>query len=128
MLGIQITGKISNKNTFNGDTMNHTKLFAGLLLAGTIITGCANSGSTVANETATPSSYQAALTDAQSALKKAKKANYEWRDSGKMLKKAAKAAKAGDYETAVKLAKKAQRQGEMALVQSKEQANAGPRP
>jgi len=56
-----------------------------------------------------------AVADAKKAINTAKRANYVWRDSGKILKKAA-----------TKLANKAKRQGEMALAQSKFQASAGP--
>lgn len=77
--------------------------------------------------TCTQGTYNAALADAKQSIKNAKKAHYEWRDSGKMLKKADKAAKNGDFETATKIALKAKRQGELALAQSKDQVNAGPR-
>ncbi|VAW61080.1 hypothetical protein MNBD_GAMMA11-3279 [hydrothermal vent metagenome] len=107
--------------------MNHAKILTGLALAGMIISGCANSGATMAEAPASLETYQAALSDARASLKTAKSANYEWRDSGKLLKKAAKAAKAGDYETAIKLTRKAERQGKLALAQSRNQANAGPR-
>ena len=58
---------------------------------------------------------------------KAKKVNYEWRDTGKIIKKAEEAMKKEDYATAVKLANKAKTQSMMALQQYEEQRNAGPR-
>jgi len=103
--------------------MNHAKIFAGIALATVLLSGCAGSGSTATTET----TYNAALAEAKASLKVAKKAHFEWRDTGKLLKKADKAAKAGDFEKATKLAKKANRQNQLALVQSKDQANAGPR-
>jgi len=106
--------------------MNHAKILTGLALAGMLISGCANSGATVEKSSASLETYQSALSAAKAAIKSAKNADYEWRDSGKLLKKAAKAAKAGDFETAIKLTQKAERQGKLALIQSKDQANAGP--
>ena len=75
-------------------------------------------GATVA---ADEKSFNAAYVAADSARKKAASMNYEWRDTGKMLKKAKEAADKGDYETAEKLAKKAEMQGEMAVAQANEQ-------
>jgi len=106
--------------------MNHAKNLASLALATLIVTGCAGYGSSSAKAPATEADYKAAVVEANTALKKAKKANYIWRDSEKILKKSAKAAKAGDFETATKLALKAKRQGEMAVVQAAQQKNAGP--
>ena len=83
---------------------------AGLLVA------CA--GNTVA---ADEKSFDAAYEAAEAARKEAASVNYEWRDTGKMLKQAKKAADKGDYETAEKLANKAKMQGEMAVAQAKEQ-------
>jgi len=106
--------------------MNHAKNLAGLALATLIVSGCAGYGSSSTKAPVTQADYNAAVTDAKMALDKAVKANYVWRDSGKILKKSAKAAKAGDFETATKLALKAKRQGEMALNQAEQQKNAGP--
>ncbi len=105
--------------------MNHAKIYAGIALATLLLSGCATTGSS-GSSSATQASYDAAVVAAKSSIKTAKKANYEWRDSGKILKKADKAAKSGDFEKATKLANKAKRQGELALIQSKDQANAGP--
>jgi len=107
--------------------MNHAKIFAGIALAAVILTGCASTGSNSASTPATEATYKAALAEAKASINIAKKAHYEWRDSGKILKKADEAAKAGDFKKATKLANKAKRQGIMALTQSKDQANAGPR-
>jgi len=106
--------------------MNHAKNLASIALATLIVTGCAGYGSSSTKAPATEADYNTALTDAKSALKKAENAHYIWRDSGKILKKSAKAAKAGDFETATKLALKAKRQGEMAITQAEQQKNAGP--
>ena len=81
---------------------------------------------------ATSSSYtendaSSAILAAKHETKRAKAKNYEWRDTGKLIKKAEAAAKAGDYAKAVKLANKAKTQSTMALAQYEEQKNAGPR-
>jgi len=107
--------------------MNHANILTGLALTGILLSGCASSGSSSAKAPATMETYQVVLSEAKSSLKKARAARFEWRDSVKILKKSAKAAEKGDFETAIKLANKAKRQGELAVAQSKAQANAGPR-
>lgn len=74
------------------------------------------------------------LNDANMALKSATKANgaakkiyVEWRDTGKLLKKARKAKSKGDFDAAVKLAGKAERQAKNAIAQAKSQRNVKPR-
>ncbi len=75
-------------------------------------------GNTVsADEKSFDASYEAA----EAARKKAASMKFEWRDTGKILKKAKEAAGKGDYETAEQLAKKAKMQGDMAVVQANEQ-------
>ena len=73
------------------------------------------------------------LSDANMALKaamtangKAKKMYVEWRDTGKILKKARKAKAKGDYDKAVKLAGKAKRQAMNAVAQANAQKNVKP--
>ena len=72
------------------------------------------------------SDFDKAVKEATAEIDKAKKANYEWRDSRKILEKAVEAEKAGKHEEAMKLAKKAKQQGILAVAQSKQQKNAGP--
>ncbi len=68
----------------------------------------------------------AAVQDAVKSIESAKKARGEWRDSYKILGKAKKAYRKGDYKTATKLANKAKRQGIMGKAQAKAEAHAGP--
>ena len=68
-----------------------------------------------------------ALKSAMAANSKAKKIYVEWRDTGKLLKKARKAKGKGDFDTAVKLAGKAERQAKNAVAQAKSQRNVKPR-
>lgn len=108
--------------------MNHAKKLIGATLATMILTACASSGPGTTEAPATRDTYKIAFNDAKIALNKAAKAKNEWRDSGKILIKAAKAAKTGDFRTATRLALQAKRQGELAYAQSQVEANAGPRP
>jgi len=107
--------------------MNHAKILSSIVLASALLSGCASTNASVNSSAASKADYNAALVEANKSLKAAINVNYLWRDSGKILKKAAKAAKAGDYEKATKLANKAKHQGDMAVKQSKDQANASPR-
>ena len=65
---------------------------------------------------------KAAIAIATAENKKAKKAGFEWRDTGKFIKEAAKVGGA----TGLALANKARLQAIDAQKQAKEQANAGP--
>ncbi len=58
-----------------------------------------------------------AIAAAKAANKKAKSVGFEWRDTGKMIKKAEKALKEGDDAKAIKLANKAKKQAESAVAQ-----------
>jgi hypothetical protein len=78
----------------------------------------AGAGNTVA---ADEKSFNATYEAADAARKQAASMNYEWRDTGKMLKQAKEAAAKGDYETAERLANKAEMHGKMAVAQAKEQ-------
>jgi len=77
--------------------------------------------------TATMDDAKAAIDTAKQETAKAKKVNYEWRDTGKIIKKAEEAMKKEDYASAVKLANKAKTQSMLAQQQYEEQKNAGPR-
>jgi len=58
-----------------------------------------------------------AIAAAKAANKRAIKEHYEWRDTGKLIKKAEKALTAGDDAKAIKLANQARRQAENAVKQ-----------
>ena len=79
--------------------------------------GCASTPdeSTDADQTTAAS----AIAAAKSENAQAKKMGAEWRDTGKLLKKAEAAMKAGDEAKAIKLADKARRQAEIAQKQYK---------
>jgi hypothetical protein len=87
------------------------------------VAGCAST-----NEPADPrqAEYEALVGQAVAELDKANATGFEWRDSRKFLKQADEAAKAGDYDKAMKLADKARAQGIAAQQQAQSQANAGP--
>lgn len=72
--------------------------------------------------------FSEAVSAATTEIDKAKAANYEWRDSRKLLKKAAKLNKNGDKEKAMVLVTKARKQGQLAANQAKlESSVIGPR-
>ena len=77
--------------------------------------------------TKTAAEADMALKMAKSANSKAKKLYVEWRDTGKIMKKASKAKKAGDFDKAVKLAKQAEKQAKNAIAQYHAQKNVKPR-
>ena len=92
------------------------------LLSLAITSALALSGAALA---AGQADFDKAYAAATAAVKKAAAMKNEWRDSGKLLKKAQKAAKAGDFAKAIKLAKAAEFQGRMAQEQALANANAG---
>ncbi|WP_455218308.1 hypothetical protein [Kaarinaea lacus] len=100
--------------------MKKLALLAALILA---LGGCASTGGE-AKAPATAESAKEAIAAAEAAVKQAK--GNEWRDTGKFIKQAKEALEKKDFEKAVKLAKKAKSQGEMAAAQGKAEANAGP--
>ena len=70
--------------------------------------------------------YPTLAKQAKESISRAKSVGGEWRDSAKILKKAAKAAKAGNMKKAKTLASKAKFQGDTGYEQAMEQKNAGP--
>lgn len=66
-----------------------------------------------------------AIGNAVKSIEAASAVRGEWRDSYKILGKAKQAYKKGDFAEAVKLAGKAERQGEMGKAQAMAEANAG---
>ena len=68
------------------------------------------------------SDFDKAYEVAVAAQQKAASVSGEWRDTGKFLKEAKKFAEAGDFEAAVKLARKAEQQGHRGYEQMASQA------
>ena len=93
-----------------------------LAAAATLLLGACATAPSVSKEDA-----QVAIDMAKQETAKAKKVNYEWRDTGKIIKSAEAAMKKEDFANAVKLANKAKAQSSNALRQYEEQRNAGPR-
>ena len=69
--------------------------------------------------------YESALVAAKAEQKKAAAVGGEWRDTGKLFKKAEQAAAAGDYAKATELAERARFESEMGQAQATEQADVG---
>jgi len=82
-----------------------------------LVAGCASTPDGVADGM----TAEQAIADAKSANAQAKKMGAEWRDTGKMIKKAEKALADGDDAKAIEIANKAQRQAENAMKQAREQ-------
>jgi len=59
------------------------------------------------------------IAKAESTLKQASKSGFEWTTTAKLIDGAKKAAKGGDSKLAMKLAKKALKEGENSLIQAK---------
>jgi len=66
---------------------------------------------------ATKAHADKAISQASMANAAAKKLGYEWRDTGKLIKKAKKMVSKKDYSAAIKTAKKAETQGHTAVAQ-----------
>lgn len=67
-----------------------------------------------------------AITAAEHQYNRAVSKNFAWRDTPKLIKKAKAALKEGDFDKAVKLAKKAKAQSTLALEQAMAANKAGP--
>ncbi|TVO74829.1 SoxXA-binding protein [Sedimenticola selenatireducens] len=63
-----------------------------------------------------------AITRAEAAQKKADSVNGEWRDTGKFIKNAKKAVEEGDYAKAIRLANKAESEGNLGYQQAVSQS------
>jgi len=113
------------------------KLATVAVMATGLLAGCATDGSSEANTTAKTETTQTApmkkagpnaaakqaIYGAKVKNGRAKKAGYEWRDTGKLIKAAEKAAAKGDNDKAVALANKARQQALDALEQSQIEAD-----
>lgn len=89
------------------------KLVALMLVTGSLVIGCAGTTEDAPKQGAAA----AAVASAEAAYKVALDELYAWRDTGKLIKKAKKALKAGKDADAIKLANKAKRQAEDAVAQ-----------
>ena len=89
------------------------RLFSVALLSLGLITGCAST-----DETSDAALAEQAIAEAKTANAEAKAANYEWRDTGKIIKQAEDKLAAEDYEAAIALANKAKAQAETAVAQA----------
>jgi len=101
---------------------------AALLTLGLVLSGCAQqeTKSSAAPAPSDPAAaYEMALANANAAQKKAASVGGEWRDTGKLMKKAQEAAKAGDYANAKVLADKASFQYKAGYEQAQSQKNVG---
>ena len=91
-------------------------LFIMMLVLG-LAAGCASTPDDTG--VADQATAEQAIADAKAANAKAKAMGAAWRDTGKIIKEAEDALAAGDYEKAITLANKAERQAENAMAQAK---------
>lgn len=96
--------------------------FIKLTCLGVVLTAVGSTHSATPEKTATKADYTTTYSKAQAAIKKAASVDSEWRDSKKILGKAKKAAKAGQYAKAIKLANKARAEGELGFSQAQKNA------
>ncbi len=101
-------------------TMNTLKLTSLLALIFAVAIGCS---STSTDGSSLEQQAKDAIAAAKKANKEARSVGYEWRDTGKMIKKAEKALGDENYEKAIKLANKARRQAENAVAQQRSENN-----
>jgi len=72
---------------------------------------------------AVPAAQSATIDEAEAARKQAAAAGYEWRDTSKIIAKAREAESKGDQAKAQRFAAEAKAQSELAVQQSRQQAN-----
>lgn len=99
-------------------------LFAGLVfsISAVAITGCSS-----AKTSASSSEASQAIAAAKKAQKDTSSIGFEWRDTGKMIKKAEKLAKEGKDKEAIKIANSVVMQSKVAMKQAEVAKTAGPR-
>lgn len=97
--------------------LHSLKLIAIAILSVAMITGCSQPQKEEKPAAPEVKASTQAIADAEAAIKKAKALNWIWRDTEKFLKKAKKAAKAGNEAEAVKNANIARKQAEDAVKQ-----------
>ena len=103
--------------------MKAIKLIRTAVLA--MAVGVFSAGAVQAADKDQAAEFKAAVEKADASRKKAASVGGEWRDTGKMIKKAKAAAKKGDYNKALKLANTAYRQGELGYKQAMSQKDVG---
>jgi hypothetical protein len=108
---------VERKNRNLEDSMLNKKLALAALVAGMIATGSVFA--------ANKADAEAAIAAAKAAQKAAASVNGEWRDTGKMIKKAEKEAESGNYADAIKIAEKAKHQGMAGKTQAMNQKGVG---
>ena len=97
-------------------TMRTTaRLFSVALLSLGLITGCASTDEAAEDPNAIAAQ---AIADAKAANADAKAVDYEWRDTGKLIKKAEAKLAEGDTDGAIKLANQAETQANIAVAQA----------
>lgn len=82
-------------------------------------------GGALAGSSDSEAQFKQAIEKAEAAQQKASSVKGEWRDTGKLIKKAKAAAAKGDYASGTQLANTAYRQGELGYQQAMHEKDAG---
>jgi hypothetical protein len=93
-----------------------------MALLSAVLAGLVVADNAAANDRPTA---EAAITAAKVAQRQAAAVGGEWRDTGPMIDAAEKAADAGDFGTAIELAKKAEKEGLLGRAQAMDQMGVG---
>jgi hypothetical protein len=106
--------------------MKKTLLITALMAA---LAGCATDGTGTAAAPATggDKEFDALIAQVETEAKAAGKLGMQWRDTQKTIDGAKEAMKAGEKDKAMKLAKKALKEAQLAQAQAAGNANAGPK-
>lgn len=99
-------------------------ILAGFFSSLILISGCATATNEATTESASADDFTAAWDAADAKRIEAAAVGYEWRDTGKMLKKAKEEAEAGNTEAAMKLVAKANEESMDAIAQESREADA----
>ena len=91
------------------------KRLFGIAMAMLLVSACASTPAAKATADATTSA--AAIASAEAARKKAASVGHEWRDTGKMIKKAKELMESQKFDEAIKVAGKAEAEGELGYQQ-----------
>ena len=102
------------------NTSGRRRLLA-VVVATTLVAGAFWTIRAPADDAAT---FEAAYEAGEAARKAAAEVGFEWRDTKRMLRRAKKLAEKGEYAKAIKLANQARRQGELGVMQAREQEKA----
>ncbi|HDP88765.1 MAG TPA: SoxXA-binding protein [Thioalkalivibrio sp.] len=99
-------------------------MMATVVLSAVLAAGCASTSNT--QSSASEAEFTQAIAAAETSRQQAASVGGEWRDTGKLIEAARKAASEGKYDEALSLAEQARLEGMMGYEQAMGQQAAGP--